>query len=318
MRAICICILCVTVLQGYAPRIRAETINGIQAVVHDSVITRDEVAFLNQQTYEALRRQYAGQPDVFEKKMAEMERENLDTLINRQLVLHDFKTAGYTMPQSVLDEIVEERIRSRYVDRVKLIKTLEAEGMTYEKFRDQERDNFVIEALRAKNVAQEILISPHKVEVYYEAHKDDADYKVEDEVKLRLIVLNKSPDTNAPQASGMAKEILTRLDEGTSFEEMAKLYSPNSPTNGNRFERSELRKELADVAFTLKPGQHSGVVDTPEACYLMLLQETSPAHTKPLSEVRDQIERSLLLAEQKRLEQQWYDRLKKKTFVQYH
>jgi hypothetical protein len=45
------------------------------------------------------------------------------------------------------------------------------------------------------------------------------------------------------------------------------------------------------------------------------MEEKNPAHTKPLSEVRDQIEKNLLQDEQKRLEAQWIERLKKKTYI---
>ena len=50
--------------------------------------------------------------------------------------------------------------------------------------------------MRSKNVSQEIVISPYKIENYYLAHQDD--FKVGDQIKLRMIVLNKSSgdDTN--------------------------------------------------------------------------------------------------------------------------
>ena len=71
------------------------------------------------------------------------------------------------------------------------------------------------------------------------------------------------------------------------------------------------------MAFSLKPGQMSGTIDTPQACYLMLVEATRPAHVKPLSEVRDDIEATLRTQEQARLEKQWVSELKKKTFIRY-
>jgi peptidyl-prolyl cis-trans isomerase SurA len=304
---------------GFAPCGQAELVNGIQAVVHDSVVTRDEVHSLNEQTAGVVRRQYGDQPDVFQKKMETMERDNLEMLVDRQLILREFKTAGYSLPESVLEQLVQEDIRSRYPDRATLIKTLDMEGITLDRYRQRVRDDFIVRALRAKNVSQEIVLSPHKVATYYEAHHDEPLYKVEDEVKLRMIVLNKrSAEDEQPLRT--AENIVTNLDAGKSFEEQAKAYTQAPQRDGvmGWKERGMLRKELADVAFALKPGEHSGVINTPEACYLLLVEETHPAHTKPLSEVREQIERSLLLDEQRRLEEQWVARLKKKTFVQYH
>jgi parvulin-like peptidyl-prolyl isomerase len=299
------------------PWARAEMANAIYAIVHDSIVTREDVLELSAQTEDVLRRQYAGQPELFAAKMREADKENLDKLLANELILHEFQTAGYNIPESLIDDAVQEQIKSRFGDRATATKTLTARGITYEKFRQQVRERIIIQAMREKNISSGIIISPHKVETYYLAHRDD--FKVEDEVKLRMIVLDRSSDTNAPDTKELANEILRKLDEGASFAEMAKIYSQGSQRaqggDWDWVERSVLRKELADVAFSLKPGQRSGLIETPGAYYLMLVEDTKTAHSKPLSEVRDQIEHTLVLDEQKRLEKQWIDRLKKKTFV---
>jgi parvulin-like peptidyl-prolyl isomerase len=296
---------------------RADLINAIEAIVDDSVITYFEVNARNEQGAETLARTYRDRPAELERKIAEMQRENLDELIKRQLILHEFKTAGYNLPETVLDDLVNENIKADFGDRATLTKTLEARGMTYEKFRQQIRERFIVSQLRLKNISQEIIISPHKMEAYYQAHHEN--YKLEDEVKYRMIALNKSSDPKAPLAHKLAEEILSKLNEGASFTEMATIYSQDSSRSqgGDRgwVQKTELRKELADAAFALKPGQHSGVIDTPEVCYLVQVEESRPAHYKPLSEVRQQIETDLLANERTRIEKQWIDRLRKKTFV---
>jgi peptidyl-prolyl cis-trans isomerase SurA len=312
-------ILAVGAVLGCVVQIHAELANGIKAIVHDSIITVEDVEILSESAEKALWRQYRDNPEMLQKKVAEARTDNLEQLLARQLILHDFKNAGYNLPESVIEEMVQERIHGRYGDRMTLTKTLQAEGITYEKFRQQIRDQFIIEVLRQKNVSSEIMISPHKVETYYLAHKDD--FKMEDEIKLRMIVLTNSVDSDAPQTMKLAEEIQTKLKDGATFPEMATIYSQGSQRKEGGdwgwVERSVLRKELADVAFTLKPGERSGVIEIPGACYLMLVEETRPAHHKSLGEVRDQIEKNLLLEERSRLEKQWIERLKKKTFVRY-
>jgi len=87
---------------------------------------------------------------------------------------------------------------------VTFTKSLQEEGLTLEKFRQQMREQFIVEQMRIKNISGEIIISPHKVESYYLGHRDD--FKVEDRVKLRTIILNKSADPNVPNAPKLAKE----------------------------------------------------------------------------------------------------------------
>jgi parvulin-like peptidyl-prolyl isomerase len=78
-----------------------------------------------------------------------------------------------------------------------------------------------------------------------------------------------------------------------------------------------LKQELAEVAFNLKVGETSGVIDQPEACYLMLVEDRRPAHVRPLGELRDEIERTLMLEQRARLQKRYVDKLKAKTFVRY-
>ncbi len=56
----------------------AELVNGIEAIVDDSVITFYEVSTLNQQTYETAARQNGGETASLEKKLDAIEKENLD------------------------------------------------------------------------------------------------------------------------------------------------------------------------------------------------------------------------------------------------
>jgi parvulin-like peptidyl-prolyl isomerase len=292
-------------------------VDGIKAVVNSGVVTFGEVEEFAAPAAQALRREYAGEPAMFQQKIGAALNDGLEQLVERQLILHDFDTEGYRLPDTVVDELVQERIRERFGDRITLMKTLQAQGETYETFRREVRDQYIISALRAKNISPDkVIISPHKIETFYLVHQDD--FKVEDEIKLRMIVLNKTSgdDTNTANLAG---EILAKIKEGATFQEMASVYSQGSQrSQGGDWgwvERSVLRKELADTAFTLKPGQVSGVIETPEACYLMLVEQTRPAHVKSLSEVHEDVEVTLRAQEQKKLELQWIEKLKKNAFI---
>jgi peptidyl-prolyl cis-trans isomerase SurA len=297
---------------------RAELADGVKAVVSDTVITYSQVEEFTAPAADALRRQYADSPDLYQQKLNDALEDSLEQLVERQLILRSFDTEGYQLPEDYVDQLVQDRIRERFGDRITFIKTLQAQGMTVEQFRKDVRDQYIVSALRQKNVSQEIVISPFKVETYYQTHQND--FRLEDQIKLRMIVLNKtSPDdTNTVQR---AREILSEIKGGASFQEMASVYSDGSQkSQGGDWgwvERSVLRKDLADVAFALKPGQVSDVIDTPESVYLMLVEQTKPAHNKPLDDVRDEIEKTLRTQEQARLEKEWIDGLKRKTFIRY-
>jgi len=312
-----------TAVLGVAFLSRAETINGIKAVVHDSVVTLQEVDNYTRDAAEMVSRRLRGAE--LEREVNRLRAENLEKRLENQLILQDFKTGGYNFPETLLQDAVDEEIRTGFGGREKLIKTLQARGMTYEKFRQQTRENIIVRALRGKNIAQEIIISPHKIETFYLANKDK--FKVADEVKLRMIVLNVPSEADADSVRKRAEEIRGKIKEGAAFAEMATTYSQGRQRDqGGDWGWVQqydvdgalvLRKELAEPAFTLKPGEMSEVLVIGNSAYLMLVEDKRPAHTKALNEVRDEVEHTLLTEERVRIEKQWIERLKKKTFIRY-
>ena len=311
-------ILLLAVMSCPVPHARAELTDGIKAVVHDSVVTILDVEEVTAPVAEDLRREYRNQPDIRDKKIDAAANENLEALVQNQLILHEFTTAGYNLPESIIDEYIQQRVKERFGDRATLTKTLAAQGITFERWRQGIRDNFIIEQMRFANVAKEIVVSPHRIEVYYLEHTND--FKLAEQVKLRIILLPKPAD-DAGQTRKLADEILAKIKEGATFAEMATLNSQGADRKqgGEREweELSKLKKELAEAAAQLNPGQVSGVIETPEACYLMQLMDKQSAHIKPLNDVRDEIEKILLSQQRERLQQQWIKRLEKKTFVRY-
>lgn len=302
---------------------KADLVNGINAIVNDSIITYDQVERGIAPLAEMLSRQHRNQPQVFEQRMQELRTKQIEELVERQLILADFKSAGYNLPESFIDDAIQEEIRKNfYGDRAKLTKTLQAEGMTYEAFRQQQREKIIVDYLRQQNLSsQKILISPHKIERYFEENQEK--FKVGDQVKLRMIVVNEPEGAEPGTAKKLAGEVLKKIQEGTPFAEMATIYSEGSQRTegGDRGwierDRTDLKKEIVEAAFALKAGERSGVIEFPEACFLLQVEEVRPAHVRPLEEVRVEIEKTLKGEEGLRLEKKWIDRLKNKSFVRY-
>lgn len=297
------------------------SVDGIIAIVGDEIITKKDVDRAILPAIELLMSQYSGEPEEYNRRVMSLRRERIEELVARQLILRDFTNTGFNLPESFIEDQVRDRIRMDYYgDRVKLTKTLQEEGMTMEQYRRNIRENIIVRYLREKHVASELIISPYKIEMYYRTNLDK--FKMEDQVKMRLIELTKSKE--APDAANkIASEIVAKLDAGASFGEMASVYSDSAKRNqGGDYgwverTRSGLRKEITDAAFTLKAGEHSKPIDTPTACYIIQVEEVKPSHVRTLAEVRPEIEKTLTAMEQTRLQENWIKRLKSKAFVRY-
>ena len=129
--------------------------------------------------------------------------------------------------------------------------------------------------------------------------------------------------TTAPPAVDLqrklAEEILAKLDAGDSFESMARVYSEGKEAKEGGdwgwIGRDILRKELNEIAFSLKPGQHSRVIETAEGYYILEVDDVKPAHTTPLAEVRDDIEKTLLQQQRAQMQEAWVKDLRAKAYI---
>lgn len=304
---------------------RAALVSGISVVVNEDVITYGEIADKVERPMAMIASLYASDRMRFEDEARKVRDQQIEDLVERQLIIHDFTSSGYAtnVLESFIDDQINKTIQKEYYgDRARLIKTLQAQGLTFEMYRKQQRENFIVGYMSYQNLDEnkKILISPLKIEQYYNAHL--AEFKVEDQVKLRMIAINQPEDAAPGTARRTAQEVLEKINNGVPFAEMAMERSQDSYTKegGERgwVARKDLKSELADTAFALKPGQHSGIVELPEACYIMLVEDIRSAHVSPLKEVRDEIERTLKSEEKTRLHRRWIERLKKKSFINYY
>jgi parvulin-like peptidyl-prolyl isomerase len=364
---------------GSAPQLRAvaEPENGIEAVVHDSIITLYEVQLMTLPAEKVLYDRYRSQPDVLLKKVSDARNDSLEQLLERQLILRDFRVTFSVPEQQAIiekeinkevDQEIETEIRTQYGgSRTTFIKTMQAEGVTLERHRQRIRDRIIWTWLRQKNISSELIVSPHRVEVYYLAHREE--FKVQEELKLRMIVLKCPGEGEREKTEKLAEDILRALKDGATFAEMATIHSEGSQRNQGGdlgwVEPFRLNKGLADTAVLLQAGQHSAVMSRsggddywvcqysnsvpilgrhyqadaalkkevlseerrfenaaastnlppPIEYFLIMVEDKRPERFKTLLEVREQIEKDLLAQERNRLEKQWVDKLRKKTFV---
>jgi parvulin-like peptidyl-prolyl isomerase len=293
----------------------ADMVNGIAALVGNSVITFEQVQRLIARPIEAMRVQYANQPDVFRQRLQDAKREGVERLIERRLIIQEFDDLKVNIPETYIEEHVQKEIKEHYDDRATLQKTLQEQGVTFESYRRDIREQFIEYIMRGRNVPRDILISPGRIDRYYKDNEDK--FRIADQVRLRMIVLEKT--RNPVDAMRLAREIIGKLDEGVSFAEMASVYSDGSQAREGGLwgwvERKVLREDLADLAFKLPAGKRSDPIEKAEAVYIMLVEEVRNAHVRPITEVRDEIERTLVQTERSRLQGQWLARLRKKSYV---
>lgn len=295
-------------------------VTGIAAIVNTHVITFQDVQISSHRAMEAAARQMRSRPDQFRQREQEIMRDSLEQLIDRKLILDEFTTAGYNLPDSIINDVVQGQIREEFGDRVTLMKTLRKMGQTFEDFREDQRDAFIIHSMTLKNVNQNVFISPRKIELYYEANTNK--FRQEDQAKIRMIVIDKSKHALG-EPKKISEEIQKRISMNEEFAKLADEFSDDARRfkGGERGwvenKDSDLRKELRAFVFSAKPGDVSPAIDLDSAVFMVKVEERKDAGMRSLSEVRSEIEQTLRSAEMERLRKQWIAKLRKKSFIRY-
>ena len=315
--ALAICLIAPTLAQ------QAQVIDGIAAVVNGDVITYSELREWIGARERALRSAYQGAE--LENKLKEIRLAALKDLVDRQLILQEFKKKekdGATIPSYVLDDRVQTIIREEFGgDRSAFVRTLKSQGYTITKFKEVERDKIIVQVMKQMHVKDSFVISPTQIQAYYDKHK--VDYTTPEQVKLRMIVLREDDNSDTAPAGGkkeMAQEIRSKLTSGADFGRMAQMYSEDASTQQSEgdwgwVDRKTLSEELTKKAFALRAGEISDVIEIGNSYYIMMVEARKNAAVKSISEVRDEIEQNLIQKEKSDELQRWLDTLRQNAYI---
>jgi peptidyl-prolyl cis-trans isomerase D len=142
-------------------------------------------------------------------------------------------------------------------------------------------------------------VSDAEIQAYYTAHQ--AEYKTDEEVKTRHILINSKTGTDAQTdaaAKAKAQDVLNQVKAGGNFAELAKKYSddPGSKDQGGELPlmaTAQLDPAYANAAMSLNPGQTSGLVKSQFGYHIIQTEQKQAAGVKPLADVKDQIVQTL-------------------------
>src|SRR3984957_19030178 len=273
-----------------------EVIDGVAAVVNGDVITFSQVQEVSGPRERTLGKQYTGQELI--DKIKEARLGALNDLIDRQLIVQEFKKKQFNIPEYVVDDQIQNIIKDDFAgDRQAFLRTLNAQGYTVNKFRDMQRDKVIVGAMRQNNVKGNFSATPQQIQAYYDANKQE--FVTPEQLKLRMIVLNADPlDANSADSTRkMAEEIRDKVKGGADFATMAKTYSMDGTAESGGdwglIDRKTLNQQLTDVAFALSPGQTSQVVQIGDSFYLLYCETKKESGVIPLPEVREGIEQTV-------------------------
>jgi len=252
---------------------RAVLVDRIVAVVGKEVVTQSELAERRDFAERQLRRQGTPLPD-----RSLLERQILDRLIIDKAQLQLARDSGIRVEELQLDRALERVAENNSMSLAAFRRALEKDGVPYERFREEVRQQIQMQRLREREVDDRIEVSDAEIDQFLTEAKAGGSARSEYNLAHVLVRL---PEQASPEQLDAARKKAERARAealaGTDFAKVAASYSdaPDALQGGAMGWRTENRlpELFANAVKGMKTGEVSGVLRSPGGFHVLKVVE---------------------------------------------
>ena len=287
------------------------------AVVNGTIITQGEVDRL--MNFELRRAAQNGQ-QISEAEMPKIKNSILDSLIVGELLFQESKKKGVQVqPETVTEKL--NLVKKRFPNEAEFEKALAENKMTESKIREDIKRDMAIQALIDKEVDSKVEVTDEESKTFYDTNPQL--FQQPERVKASHILIKVdegATEEKKAEARKKIRDVQQKVQKGEDFAELAKTYSegPSAPKGGDLdfFGRGQMVKPFEDAAFSLKPNETSGIVETQFGYHLIKVVDKQPSQMVAYADVKDRIDKHLKNEKLKTERQLYFDKLKKDAKIE--
>ncbi len=293
----------------------ATVVEDVVARVNDQIINRSDVERAQQE----LAREDQ-QNNVAPAEAAQREKDLLRDMIDKQLLLSKGKEMGLNADAEVIRRLDEIRKQNHLDSLEALEKAAAAQGVSYEDFKANIRDNILTQQVVREEVGRRLQMTQGQEQAYYDAHKQE--FAVPEQVHLSEILIptaTNADDAALAAAKAKADDIEAKIKAGAKFEELAKTSSGGSTAaqGGDLgiYKRGTLAKVLEDQTFDLQPGQVTAPIRTRQGFVILKVMEHQAAGVPPLKDVEPQVQEAMYMQQLQPALRAYLTKLREEAFI---
>lgn len=251
------------------PRPAPRAIDRIVAVVNDEVVTANELRARARVAEVQLRRQKIQPPasDVLERQV-------LERMIVDRAQLQLARETGVRVDDATINATLGRIAESNGMSVQALRQRLEADGVSFAQFRDDIRQDIILNRLREREVDSRIQISDSELENFIAAQTGvAADAEEINIAQILLRVPENSASDRIDATRTRADELMAQLKSGADFARVAASFSnaPEALQGGELGWRNvdRLPTLFIDAIKGLNPGEVSAIVRSPNGFHIL-------------------------------------------------
>ncbi|MEA3194100.1 MAG: peptidyl-prolyl cis-trans isomerase SurA [Betaproteobacteria bacterium] len=287
MRALLVFIALLMASAGAAAQ-RASLVDRIVAIVNKEVITASELADAIGSAERELRRRGTAPPE-----RSVLERQMLERLILDKAQTQMARDTGIRVDELQLDRAVQRIAEGNKMSLAEFRTALERDGLAFDAFRQDVREQIVLTRLREREVDDKIQVSDSEIDLFLEAMKAAPGERTE--YNLAHILVRVPEQANPEQvdaARRRAEQALGQARGGGDFAQIAATYSnaPEALQGGGLGWRAHdrLPELFAEALDRLKPGDTTPVLRSPAGFHIlkMLDRRVAGVSDAPIPQTR--------------------------------
>lgn len=238
-----------------------------------------------------------------------------------QLIVSSSDGCDVHVPESVVEEALD-RIAARYSDRDVFLQDLDDNGLDENRFREAIAKELHAMAVLDKVGSRSIEVSEIDCMIYFYMHKQKFEQPETRELRHILITINEEfPENREEAAYARLSSVRQRLRQKPKrFAEQAMKHSecPSALQGGylGNLPRGQLFPVLDEVAFTLKAGGISEIVQSPLGYHLLYCEAVHSAAAVNFREAEPKIREHLKKRRIRMCQKVWLSELTQKLETQ--
>lgn len=291
------------------------------AVVDGTPIVSSEVRDTIKAQEQIIMYQFQNDPARRDKELAILREGAVESLIDREILLAEFRKIGGVIKAQYVDDDINSIIRESFKgDRDAFVDELAKTGMSVKKFRELREKMVIMNVMRARNSGEHPPATPREVQEYYDKNVDK--WREGDQIKISTITIPKfsgEAGSTTEKQKKLAQELRTKIVGGADFAAIAKTYSQDSRAeNGGSWDwmaKTDMMPAIANAAMELKTGGISPVLDQ-ETSYIIVACDAKKLGTAPdFEKMRPEIEKMINQEKSKAAIDAWMDSVRKKHVI---
>ncbi len=310
-----------------APMASAEPVevNAIAAMVNGRVITVNQVNFLLAPVYGQLAAQYPRRGPQFEAELKEARENILQELIDREIILDEFKQAGTEIRQHFVDEEVKRQIRELYNnDEAQFREELRENRLTMEGFRQMTRDRMIVQAMRSQQFTDAPPPLPEEVRSEYERTRHELRDTTQDEIDFEKIFIPARDHQNLAATPDsqleLAEQVAEQIRGGADFAELARAHSRDAAAAEGGLQegvsRLDLAPEFSAIIFDAPVGELVGPLRDPAGFTIVRTLELHPGPVPAFETVREQVEERVRRKKTSAQYERWIESRRQRAMIE--